>query len=175
MSRKPHSNSILKSLPQGKRKEIFERFLNPDMHYSELLYQLKAEGIECSKSTLYEFRSWYEAMRPILEANDFAQKFMEAIAADKSLSLDVSQINTIAQAAFEMQAVQQQDAKLFADLQRLRVQQDNASNQRRRLEQQLREYADKMKSAKDALEGVKSRGGLTQETLAQIEEAAKLL
>lgn len=175
MSKKPYRNSILKSLPQEKRKDIFDRFSDPEMHYSELLYQLKAEGIEVSKTTLYEFAAWYSDMQPILEAHDFAKKFAETIALDNSLSLDTAQINKVAQAAFEMQAIQQQDPKLFTELQRLRVQQSTADNARLRLEQQLREYEDKMQAAKDALAGVTSKGGLTAETLAQIEEAAKLL
>ncbi len=172
-TRKPNSNSILKSLPQQKRKEIFERALETPM--DELRHQLSAEGITVGKTALYEFRSWYEAMKPILEAHEFAQQFAETMVADKSLNLNSTQVRQVSQAAFEMLSVQNQDVKTFIELQRLRVQQDNASNQRRRLEQQLQEYQDKTAAAKDALEGVKSRGGLTAETLAQIEEAAKLL
>ena len=173
MSRKPNSNSVLKSLPQGKRKEIFERFQNTE--WRELLHQLKAEGIETSKTALYDFRSWYEALQPILEANDFAHRFAETLAADKGLSLDVVQINKVAQAAFEMQSIQRQDPALFVELQRLRVQQGSNDIKRANAEQKLREYEDKISAAKAALQGAVSKGGISPETLATIEEAVKIL
>ena len=173
MSRKPNSNSVLKSLPQAKRKEIFERFESTD--WRELLHQLKAEGVECGKTALYEFRSWYESLRPILEANDFAQKFAEALAADKGLELDPARINRVAQTAFEMQSVQQQNPTLFVELQRLRVQQEANDIKRANAEQKIREYEDKISAAKAALQGAVSKGGISPETLATIEEAVKIL
>lgn len=157
MSRKPNSNSVLKSLPQAKRKEIFERFQNTD--WRELLHQLKAEGIETSKTALYDFRSWYEALQPILEANDFARKFAEALAADKSLELDPARINRVAQTAFEMQSVQQQNPTLFVELQRLRVQQDANAVKRDALAQRVREYEEKV----DQAEEVTKNAALTPE------------
>ena len=173
MSRKPNSNAILKNLPQAKRKEIFERFQKTG--WKELIAQLKADGIECGKSALYEFRAWYESLRPILEANDFARKFAEALAADKGLELDPARINKVAQTAFEMQSVQQQNPTLFVELQRLRVQQEANDIKRANAEQKVREYQDKMASAKAALQGAVSKGGISAETLAIIEKAVKIL
>lgn len=173
MSRKPNSNAVLKSLPQAKRKEIFERFETTP--WQELLHQLKAEGIAAGKTALYEFRSWYEAMRPILEANDFAQRFAETLAADKGLELDPARINKVAQMAFEMQSVQRQDPALFMKLQRLRVQQDTNEIKRSNAEQKLREYEDKVAAVKAALQGAVSKGGITPETLKTIEEQVKIL
>lgn len=173
MSRKPNSNATLKNLPQEKRKEIFERFETTP--WQELLTQLAAEGILCGKTALYEFRAWYESLRPILEANDFARKFAEALAEDKGLELDPARINKVAQTAFEMQSVQQQNPTLFVELQRLRVQQESNEIKRANAEQKLREYEDKMAAAKAALQGAVSKGGISPETLATIEEAVKIL
>ena len=100
MSRKPHSNAVLKNLPQEKRKEIFERFEKTG--WQELLEQLAAEGILCGKSALYEFRAWYESLRPILEAKEFGLKFAEMMAADQGQVLDEKRINKFAQAMFDM-------------------------------------------------------------------------
>lgn len=173
MSRKPNSNATLKALPQAKRKEIYERFETTP--WQELLHQLAAEGIPCGKTALYEFRRWYEEMRPILEANEFAQRFAEALEADKGLALDVGQINKVAQAAFEMQSIQQQNPSLFVELQRLRVQQESNEIKRTNAEQKLREYEDKAAAAKAALKGIQSKGGISPETMAEIEEAARIL
>lgn len=172
MSRKPHSNAVLKNLPQEKRKEIYERFAQTD--WREMLAQLKTEGIDVGKTALYEFRAWYEDLKPILEANDFAKRFADALAADKSLAMDPAQINRVAQSVFEMQAIQRQDAGLFQALQRLRVSQEANEIRRESQAQKLREYEDKMAQAKAALQGV-DRGGISKETLAQIEEAVRIL
>jgi hypothetical protein len=169
MSRKPNSTAILKTLPQAKRKEIYERF--QETPWRELLTQLKAEGIECGKTALYEFRRWYEDMRPILEANGFAQRLAETLAADKGLALDVGQINRIAQATFELQAIQQQNPELFANLQRLRVQQEANDIKREALGQRVREYEEKMKSVRAALDRANQSGALTREGMAEIEKA----
>jgi L-rhamnose mutarotase len=173
MSRKPNSNSILKNLPQAKRQEVYERFQTTE--WRELLTQLKAEGIDCGKTALYEFRRWYEEMRPILEAHGFAQRLADTLASDKGLDLDLGQINRIAQATFELQAIQQQNPELFANLQRLRVQQEANEIKRTNAEQKLREYEAKMAAAKAAIEGLASKGGISPETMAQIEEAARIL
>ena len=173
MTKKSYSNSILKSLPQAKRKEIFERF--EVTSWQEMLAQLESEGITCGKSALYEFRRWYVEMRPILEAHEFAQSFQDALAADKGLALNVDQINRVAQAAFELQSIQTQNPALFVELQRLRVQQEANEIRRSNTEQKLREYEDKMAAAKTALQGLASKGGITAETMEEIEEAAKIL
>lgn len=169
MSRKPNSTATLKNLPQAKRKEIFERFEKTP--WQELLTQLAAEGIPCGKSALYEFRAWYESLRPILEANDFARKFAEALAADKGLELDPARINKVAQTAFEMQSVQQQNPTLFVELQRLRARQETNDIKRDALGQRVREYEEKMKSVRAALDRANSTGALTPEGRAEIERA----
>ena len=169
MSRKPNSNAILKNLPQAKRKEIFERFQNTD--WKELLAQLKAEGIECGKSALYEFRAWYESLRPVLEAKEFGLKFAEMMAADKGEVLDAGRINKFAQAMFDMQSIQQQNPELFVELQRLRARQEANDIKRESLGQRVREYEEKMKSVRAALDRANSTGALTPEGRAEIEKA----
>lgn len=169
MSRKPQNTSTLKNLPQAKRKEIYKRFEKTP--WRELLTQLKAEGIECGKTALYDFRGWYESLRPILEANDFARKFAEALEADKGLALDPTRINKVAQTAFEMQSVQQQNPTLFVELQRLRARQEANDIKRDALGQRVREYEEKMKSVRAALDRANSTGALTPEGRAEIEKA----
>lgn len=169
MSRKPNSNSALKSLPQKKRKEIFERFEKTD--WKEMLQQLKAEGIPCGKTALYEFYGWYESLRPILEAAEFGGRVAAALSADKSLSLNPEQINRVAQTTFELQSIQQQNPDLFIELQRLRARQDANEIKREGLGQRVREYEQKLASVKAAIANANQTGALTLEGRAEIERA----
>jgi|GEM_PF-3658309 hypothetical protein len=169
MSRKPNSNAILKNLPQAKRKEIFERFQKTG--WKELLAQLKAEGIETGKSALYEFRAWYESLRPILEAREFGFKFAEMMSADEGEVIDSVKINKYAQAMFDMQSIQQQNPTLFVELQRLRARQDANDIKREALGQRVREYEEKMRNVRAALDRANSTGALTAEGRAEIERA----
>lgn len=169
MSRKPNSTAILKTLPQAKRKEIYDRF--QETPWRELLTQLKAEGIECGKTALYEFRAWYESLRPILEAREFGLKFAELMASDKGQILDQERINKFAQGVFDLQSIQQQNPTLFVELQRLRARQEANDIKREALGQRVREYEEKMKSVRAAADRLNKSGALSAEGLAEMERA----
>lgn len=171
MSRKPNSNATLKNLPQEKRKEIYERFVEKSTPWRELLTQLKAEGIATSKTALYEFRAWYESLRPILEGREFGLKVAEMMAQDKGQVLDQARINKFAQGIFDLQAIRQNNPALFVELQRLRARQETNAIKRDALNQRVHEYEEKMKSVRAAADRLNKSGALTQEGLAEMERA----
>ena len=93
------------------------------------------------------------------------------MSADRGQVLDVPRINKFAQASFDMQTMQQQNPSLFVELQRLRARQEANDIKREALGQRVKEYEEKMKSVRAALDRANSTGALTPEGRAIIEQA----
>lgn len=108
-----------------------------------------------------------EVAKDGLSLSDAAASVLSQKIFDQALALDAQEDGAL-----------KQSNTLSLALSRLRTGDQRAKYLEARLEEMQRKAADweeKRAKAKAALEGVKSKGGLTKETLAKIEEAAGLL
>jgi len=182
---KPRSDSKLKNLPEERREQIIA-WLNTtktEEHPGGLAYareQLAADGIKVSNSTLSEFWAYWDLQQDFSDADlaaTFAEEQMRAF--DPANAQKAEDFGNF---VFTSKAVRQKDPQTFVALQRLKLDKDSArtraSQEDRKIQLAARRVQlleDKAAKAKAALEGLKTKGGLTAETLRTIEEAAKLL
>lgn len=157
--------------------------------------QLAEDGIKVSLTTLSEFARWYALRLTFQRAETQAQE-VERMLRSEFPQATPEKIALAGQLVFTMQASNAGDAKTFVALEQLRLSKTIAENvdkvQRAKLEQKDRQILQKDRDlslaerrvklleenaakAKQTLEAVKKAGGLSAETLAQIEEAARLL
>lgn len=183
---KPRSDSKLKNLPEETQEAIiaWARTAKTDEHPGGLQYareQLAADGIKVSLRAVSEFVSWWQLRERFSSASERAQQ-IEDLIKEKNPNLSPDRIRELGQALFTMEAMAEKDAQAYVALESLALAQSTAktkaSLEERKLalaERRVSLLEENAAKAKAALEGIKSKGGLTQETLKQIEEAARLL
>lgn len=166
--RKPRSDSKLKNLPEAQRRKIFTwcgkglaeartlcktelGIVTSERALSEFLrWQARADELSSGSDLAIQALDWWRKNRPEasedeLRAAQFFALTMKANAADDP------------ELAIAVLREQGKDLDRGLAMRRVRILEDNAAK------------------AKAALEGIKSKGGLTPETLARIEEAARML
>lgn len=190
--RKPHARSRLKTLPPDKQRELFEHLTANTLEETEAWLAtgaLTGESLDTQRSSLSEFFAWYPLASQLHAAANMTDMLKAELKELPGLNLDEEQLSKAGQAIFETIAIKNQDSDLYTALRKLR-QNDSALKLKGRGDSKKAEQKDRelelterrvklleenQAKAKAALETVKSRGGLTPETLRQIEEAASLL
>ena len=172
--KKPRGDAKLKTLPAEQQAALFLLLQQKRADEVKALIA-KDPGVQTSTGALSEFYHWYPLSRRLEQAANFADQLKEQLKKLPDLDLDAEKLSAVAQMAFEARAVQEQDSELFIAL-RKRRQKDTelmlkAENQAMRIKQ----FEENSAKAKAKLEGLKSKGGLSAETLKQIEEAAAIL
>ena len=167
--RKPRSDSKLKNLPLAKREKIAAWCAEGGLGVARA--KCKSElGIATSERALSEFLRWQKREDELHTGNELAMQALDWWKANRP-EADSEELRTAQFFALMMKAQAADDPELaIAVLKEQGKDLDRGIAYRR--VKLLEENAAK---AKAALEGIKSKGGLTPETLKQIEEAARLL
>jgi len=177
-------------------KQAYEdlwRFRYPEeggtkLGFDEILIEIpKLYGFTVSLSTLSNFYDWFKVRKSIDDDADFSEQFMQELA--KKDSFTPTQIREAGQKLFTLRSIRNENPKEFRDIamlgqdeerlkqndKRIAVSKESVSIQERRISL-LEEKAAEAKAKLVALTtSGKSKGGITPETLALIEEAARLL
>jgi len=172
--RKPRSDSKLKTLPLVKQQQIAK--WGEGLSLEETVEWIaKDYHLTVSISTVSEFLTWWAIGRKMEEYASFADEVKNTLRDMPDINLSEDQLSMAAQAAFEVRAVKSDDSKLFVALRTLRQRDAQLELEKGKLAQRVSEMERKNQEAKAALEGVKTKGGLTEETIREIEQAVKLL
>ena len=182
--RKDRSDKKLNALDDEQRAQLWAWLNTAGLSYSTVRDLVAKEfGVATSTRALSEFweeRATEEAQERILRATRVADSLGAEVSAKLPEITDALKAQ-LTQKAFEA-ALAGSDEKTIAtlmqivgginkaELDRAKIDIDVA-----RLNQRVREYEEKNAAAKAALEGIKSKGGLTEETIREIEETVKLL
>jgi len=132
MSRKPRTDSKLKTLPPQAQAQLFEMLrAMPYRKAVELVHE--HFGVATSIGALSEFFSWYPLSRQLEQSAEFAEKIEEALKTNPALQLDASKISAVAQVAFEAHALETQNSDLYIELAKLRIKREEGEREERRI------------------------------------------
>lgn len=174
MSKKSRADAKLKVLPPAQQAMIWTLLQERSYQATRAILREK-HGIETSERALSEFYVWYPLSRRLEQAASFADQLKGQLAQMPRLNLDAEQLSTLGQVAFEMQAVQEQNPKLFVALRRLRQKDKAQTIEDRRVKLLEERMADAKAKIESALQVANAKGGLSPETLQRIEEAVAIL
>lgn len=189
--RRPRSDAVLMNLPEEKQRELFDFC---DAHRGDGLRKLvgylrEEQGLAVGLAALSNWLNWYSLRSKLTNVSEMADSVARILKETPGLDLDDAKIMRAAQAFFEAKAMQENDAGTYVKLASVRrgsaelqikAQQADLRKaaiaiQRTALEQRVREYEEQMATAKAALQGLVTKGGISPETMAEIEAAAKIL
>ena len=178
MDKEIRADAKLKNLPPEILEDLW-RYRNPEENGQKLtleaiLAELKIRyGITSSMGALSEFYAWLRMERRMAAARARAEQARLLLAQDPSATPEA--IAHVGHLTFTSEMVQDGNVKAFVALEKLRL----ASRQLDFDGRRLKLLEDKAAEAKAMLlaltNNAKSKGGLTPETLAEIEHAAGLL
>jgi hypothetical protein len=179
------ADAKLKNLHAEALEELW-RFRNPEEGGEKLTLEAIAVeiplryGFTVSLSSLSEFYKWLRVQKRMAEAKSLANDFKLELAKDPELSEE--DIQRMGQRLFMAESVVDGKAKVFADMVKLKQNNHRLRQNDERIEvdkRKIKLLEDAAADAKAKLQAIannaKSNGGLTPETLKQIEEAAGLL
>jgi hypothetical protein len=175
----PRADAKLKNLPDEAQEALWE-YLHPadPEERRRTLAEAQSEvplrhGFTVSLGSLSEWRSWYALRRRMNAARERADQTRIELLKDASLRPD--EIEKVAQAVFTAETLEAGNVKGYVALAQLRL-------KARQLDHDARKLALLEAAAAEAKEKLlaltataKTKGGLTPETLAEIEAAAGLL
>lgn len=172
------SDAKLKNLPPQALEDLW-RFRNPEEDGEKLpLEAILVEvplrfGFTCSLSSLSEFYKWLRLKRRMESAAERASQARLALAKDPAMSPEM--LARVGQMVFTAETIEDGNVKAYVELVKLQLQARSLEINARKLKL-LEDSAKEAKARLTALtNAAKSNGGLTPETLRQIEEAAGLL
>ena len=121
-TRKPRADASLKTLPEERQAEIIEYMRSHKL--AETRAWLTEQGITASIGALSGFWSWWHVdvrlKHQMKEAATIADELKSVLATLPQLNLNEEQLNLVAQAAFEVDAVKREDFDQFVALRQLR-------------------------------------------------------
>lgn len=191
--REPRADAGLKNLPRSKQEELWLMRHPEDedatpLTYTEILAILPRQyGISASPPVLSEFFKWLRMKKDMESASERAIQARIELAKDPTLT--PADLERAGQIIFTMETMDKKDVKGYVALASLRLQAETVAQNKTRLEQnerridnderRIRLLEEAARDAKAKLQAItteaKSKGGLSAETLAAIEEAAGLL
>lgn len=171
--KKARGDSTLKTLPPARQAMIFAQLQIATI--AQVKSALAKEGLQTSVSALSHFFHWYPIARRLEQSAAFADQLRNEISRLPELQGKAAEVEKLAQIAFEARAVQEQDADLYLALKKRRQKDAEIALNESRHSLALRQYQEKIDAARANLEKTKSKGGLSAETIALIEEQLKLL
>jgi len=159
----------LKALPCEAREELFA--LRESLSASAILERIEREyGLQVLPQRLSDFWRWQASQIELERLNADADQFREAFARE-GVGASPEEIHIRTVDYLRMKGVREDDEKML----KFAVSEARKAIELERDGRRLAILEGNAERAKAALEGVKSRGGLSAETLQAIEEAAKLL
>jgi len=197
--RNPRADAKLKRLEDALKDEILRRCLEPNTTQAAVLAWLAAEcGVVCSAGVLSEFVSWWPARKRAQAREAAALAWMEQARVDHPEWTE-EKLFTEGQRKFAIQAIAEDNPETWAvttmaadSRERVALEKQKAAQRQEliqlkreelKVKQHLAELAErrvvlleaKLRAVSEAVNAAKAAGGLTPETLAKIEEAAKIL
>ena len=172
------SDAKLKNLPAEALEDLW-RFRNPEEGGTKLSYEEIAVEIPLrhaftvSLSTLSEFYAWLRLKRRMDSAAERAMQARIELAKDGSLTPE--DLERSAQIVFTAETLEAGDVQGYVALAKLGLARKSLALDARRINLLENAAAEAKAKLEAVLNGAKSQGGLTPETLRQIEEAAGLL
>ena len=144
-------------------------------------------GFSVALSTLSNFYIWFKLQRRMDAKATAAEQFMQELAKDKSFSVD--QVKRAGQRLFMTEGIMEENSKKFVSIVECVQNDERLEQNKERIgvskkivdlhERRIKLLEEKAAEAKAKLVALtttgKSKGGITPETLALIEEAARLL
>jgi hypothetical protein len=140
--RKPRADAKLKSLPPAQQEAIFALLREKSYAKAIPLIAEKFE-VETSAGALSQFFAWYPLSRRLEQGAKFADELKSMLATNPKLTLRAEELSMIGQVAFEAQALQEQDPKLFVALRKLRVMEKNFDLEREKFRETLKTDVEK--------------------------------
>jgi hypothetical protein len=176
--KKPRSDAKLLSQLTEEQQAKLSDWLLSGVPYHEAKELVKKEfAVSTSLGALSGFWDVY-CSAALIRRRQRAVSTADAVAEEAASApgkWDAATIDALKQQAFELAISPGADPKNVQRLFSLVLKSRDQELAERQLEQRIREYEEKNAKAKAVLEGVKSKGGLTAETLKEIEEASRML
>jgi hypothetical protein len=197
--RNPRPDAKLKRLPDPLKDEILRRCGLPEVTQASILKWLADEcAVESSPAALSDFCSWWPARKRALTRESMALAHMEVIR-EQHPDWSESEVFAEGQKKFAIQAIADDDPKAWSVVNTSRENRERTELEKTKTEQRARLIAlkteevavkkhlaelaerrvvlleSKLAQVNAALAEAKKTGGITPETLAKIEEAAKIL
>jgi hypothetical protein len=168
--KKRRRDSKLWTLPPPVQATVYDLCGGPEGYEPARQFLIKEHNVNVKSDAT--FSAWWSRYPFSLSANvTFAQQFEQEMAKLPEMQGDAEKLSKLGQVGFEMMAMRMQDIEGYVSLKKIRLKEGEHNLAERR----LKIVEDKMAQAKAKLEGLKSKGGLSAETLKQIEEAAAIL
>jgi len=187
MKRKPRSDSKLKNLSLEKQEQLAEWLRTPKTGDCEggirfaMRKCLEEWDLAVGKNAVSEFLPWWDSQEQLRSDNNLVEDFQEFVST-QTQGHDPEKAREFLLQAIAFRNYQRGEDKTAmmalseqgrAKLEREKV--NVAWERTRQSDRRIRLLEQNAAEAKAKLEEVKSKGGLTDETLRKIEEAAKLL
>jgi hypothetical protein len=176
--KKARADAKLQNLPEERQAEIW-RLLHPEDGGQPLTLEAAAAalpgmvGFGVALSTLSAWRAWFALKRRLEAAADRAEQVKLELAKDPSFTPD--DLERAGQTLFTAEAIEEGNVRAFVAL----VRERNRAKALGVLERRVALLEEKAAEAKAKLEAAATRakagGGISEETLMEIEAAAKLL
>lgn len=171
---KARGDAKLKTLPDALQERFFQELRTTSI--AKALEWLKQHhGVESSPSAASEFFRWYPRVGWLKKSASFAEELKATVKALPELKITADQASAVAQVAFEIQAAQDKDASLFLALHKGKIKKAELQLKAEAQSLRLRQYEDKIRHAREALEKARTKGGISPDTLKLIEEQLRLL
>jgi len=143
--------------------------------------RLSADGIKTSLRALSEFCAWWELRQDFSDLSRDVQNIQDLLKKSDA-KLSAAQIDAAGQLIFTQRALAKRDPQEFREMEKLRLQKEAARASERLesgklalAERRVAMLESKMAEAREKLNAVAKKGGISRETMARITEAAKLL
>jgi hypothetical protein len=164
--KKPRSDSKLANLPEDVQEEI-AGWCKEGLEVAQHLLKAK-RGVTIALSSLSAWHGWYRRQEELRQGNTRVQQTLEWFRKHKP---NASAEEMRGATFLAMTLMHGEDPQL-----QLAILKEQGRDLDREISvRRIKLLEDNAAKAKAALEGIKSKGGLTADTLKQIEEAAKLL
>ena len=172
------ADAKLKNL-QSEALEILWRFRNPEEGGEKLTLEAVAVqvqelyGFSVSLSSLSEFYKWLRLKKRMESAAERSSQARLALASDPGMTPEI--LARVGQMVFTAETIEDGNVKAYVELVKLQLQAKSLEINAAKLKLLVDAAAEAKAKLTALTNAAKSNGGLTPETLKQIEEAAGLL
>ena len=180
--RKPRSDSVLDGLPPERREQLVRWLVDENLKYPEAVTRVWEKfGVKTSVNALQRFYARKCFALRADQAREFADLVVDQAKADPA-RFDEATLALVKQKAFER--VYSRDGNLselatlagiLGDSAKLELKRQELALKESQQALRLRQYEDKISTARASLEKAKSKGGLSAETRQLIEQQLALL
>jgi predicted DNA-binding ribbon-helix-helix protein len=114
-SKKPRADSVLKTLPEERQREIIERMRAPEMTLAMMCAELRKDGVETSTSALSRFWEFWHLREGFRADEQTVEQLIEQLKAEIP-GLSDEQLDQMGQRTFSLLALRKQDLEGFVSI-----------------------------------------------------------